>query len=113
MVIKFHLPAPLAAILGVPPAQQFAHFSARQDNHLAEISLGWPKIFTSDVLALDDQSSDRAVGRLGKVLGVGKAPAILAAHFDGENGRRRMDQEYTCLVQPAPRKGNSRCGPLG
>lgn len=92
MIVKLNLPAPLAAVLGIPPTDQLSHFPARQDDQPSDIFWGGPNVFTRDLFTLQRKPRNGPVGGLRQVFGIGEPVSSFTPHFDSQCRRRGMDQ---------------------
>src|SRR5687768_11596844 len=92
-VIELDLPAPLLAVLRVPPRLQDRDLAAGQDDRQSELWFCRPEVFAGDAVVIAAQQADRRLQRAFQVLPKSEAKPGFVSHLDGEVVGSSVDQE--------------------
>jgi hypothetical protein len=82
VIVELHLPTPLGAVSGVPPALEDADLTAGEDHRTSEILLRWSQVLPSDSAAVAAEPSHRPIGRAGELVSAGHDLARVVADLD-------------------------------
>src|SRR5918993_3640798 len=91
VVGELDLPAPLAVVLGVPPALEDAGLAAGQDDEPPQVVGGGPGVLQQDGVVLADQVAHRAGLTPFQAAALGEQLAVLVTDGDLEGGWGGMD----------------------
>src|SRR5439155_3088359 len=59
VVVELHLPAPLAAVSGVPPRLEPTDLTAGQDHRVTDVVGVWPTVLTRHLISATGQAGHR------------------------------------------------------